>query len=98
MMVAIMGDTYSEIMENKQVSGIKTKIELISEVLTTKGKQAESGFQKEHLYLFVVEPLDEEGNAETDWEGVVGQVQKAISRSTASLMKEVGKAVADLQE
>ena len=44
MMVAIMGDTYSEIMENKQVSGIKTKIELISEVLTTKSNQAESGF------------------------------------------------------
>ena len=54
MLIAIMGDTFDKITENRAINATKSKLELLSDlsgVLKTEDKD-----QNEEIYLFKVEP------------------------------------------
>ena len=84
MLIAIMGDSFSRVMENKEVYATQTKLELLNDMATV--LQRSSKEQEDKVYLFLVRPDADDENAGAEWEGVVNK----MTRITASNIKQLG--------
>ena len=70
MLVAIMGDTFAQVTENKLLNSTKTKLKLLDDY-TENIKSDPTEKDKHERYLFVVQTeMDEEEQGES-WEGSV---------------------------
>ena len=85
MLIAIMGDTYERVIENRVVNATKTRLELLSDlVFTLDQKSAELD---PDCFMFIVQPDDDDGEEGDDWEGTVNK----ITRLTAKNINDLGK-------
>ena len=75
MLIAIMGDTYERVMENREVNATKTKLELMSDLMSTLKQTGEPGESKKH-FMFIVMPNDDQIDDEDDWEGSVNKITR----------------------
>ena len=78
MLIAIMGDTYERVMENREVNATRTKLELMSDLMSTLKQTGKPDESKKH-FLFIVMPDDDQVDDEDDWEGSVNKITKATS-------------------
>lgn len=67
MLIAIMGDTFERVTENKELNSIKTKLKIVSELMYN--IPLDEGDDKS--LLFVVTPDDDGENDVVTWEGTV---------------------------
>ena len=64
MLIAIMGDTFDKITENRDVNAIKSKLELMSELVALLGvKDLE---ENREIFMFIVQVLKEDGDEDED--------------------------------
>ena len=89
MLIAIMGDTFGKVTENKTVNLIKSKLELMDDLAATM-KQRDSQ-PEEKVFLHIIMPVDgDDENEEGDeWEGMVKKVTRESSRNYNALGKKV---------
>ena len=84
MLIAIMGDTFSQIMENRLVNATKSKLELMSDLSAVIGGKI-LGEDKKNFF-FIVQPEIETDEVNFDeWEGTIKSIQKIINKSTSKI-------------
>jgi len=74
MLIAIMGDTYEKVIENKELNATKTKLELVSE-LSNNIRDSE---EDNNDFLFVVTPLEKDDDGSGTWDGTVNQINRKV--------------------
>lgn len=108
MLIAIMGDTFGRVIENKANYGLQTKLSIMGDYTAVidskrslcsrffcccKSKQAEAG-QDKCNFLFVVKPKsDGDDDAQQAWEGGLGLIKKSIDHSMNNLNKNLSKSI-----
>ena len=81
MLIAIMGDTFARVSEIKEQSALKEKIEILSDFVYI--VERESYERKNHFeYIFDIRPKSENTGKNTDWEGTVTQIKKALAKTS----------------
>ena len=74
MLIAIMGDTYARVMDNKELYRVKTKLAITSELSSNFFRVSREADHK--VFLFVVTP-DDVGQEEADeWQGSISEMSK----------------------
>ena len=78
MLIAIMGDTFSHVMDNKEESSMKERISLLTDFrLLLRSLRLDSEFQ----YLFVLEK-DVDTGAGNQWQGELHEIKSQFEKST----------------
>ena len=89
MIIAIMGDTFSNAMEMREVNGIRMKLTILGEqapLLSQRDKK-----DQDKIFMFVARPVEEEGDDDDNWNG---QIQKI----TSITKKQIGKLIKDMKK
>ena len=72
MLIAIMGDSFERVIENRQINGIRTKLEILTDYSALAFSDAGSAsLNKEKMFMFIARPVDEEEEYD-EWQGVIG--------------------------
>ena len=81
MLIAVMGDTFDRVMENKDINSIKSKLELVADLVAILDNKDSEYNQK--IFFFMVEPVkDEEEDEEQDmWEGTIRTMTRVLKKS-----------------
>ena len=85
MLIAIMGDTYERVIENRVVNATKTKLDLMSDLAFTLDQK--SAELDQDCFMFIVQPDDDDGDEGDDWEGTVNK----MTCLTANNINDLGK-------
>ena len=96
MLIAIMGDTFERIMENKDVNATMTKLELMGDIVAT--LRQKSWVQDKNVFMFIVKPDADDANEGDDWEGSVNKMTRVTSQNIKALGIEITKKTDRLQE
>ena len=65
MLIAIMGDTFERVIENRDVNAIKSKLDLLSDLVAT---MAQRDYKEDkEQFLFVVQPDDADDDDGDEW-------------------------------
>lgn len=95
MLIAIMGDTYSRITENKDLWATKTKLGLLADYAANiRSDPTQDDLDKK--FMFVVEPENEEMAG--SWQGSVSQITTLIKKHTNSLQAKTVRKFDFLEE
>ena len=88
MLIAIMGDTFGRVIENKSNFGLQTKLSImgdytavIDEKNSLKTVCCKSKYplkQDKENYLFIVKPKSDGDDDNSAWEGGLGLIKKSI--------------------
>ena len=73
MLIAIMGDTFDKVFENKHVAILKLKVSVMSDFAFLINDKGDA-----NKFLFVVSPTVKEVDEEEDWEGKIKAIKKII--------------------
>ncbi len=67
MLIAIMGDTFDRMMENKDINSIKSKLELVADLVAILGPRDTD--EEKRVFFFVLEVVknEEEDDAADEW-------------------------------
>lgn len=93
MLIAIMGDTFSRVYENKEVNATKTKITLMSDLaaMVADDKVDENKKEEENVFLFVVSPDDDSAEGGDEWEGSLNKMTKIFDKRIGALEHTLSK-------
>ena len=80
MLIAIMGDTFAHVMENRELNRIKTKLKITSELASNFKDAFRGASRDERVFLFVVTPDETETDESGTWEGTVKEMSKLTER------------------
>jgi len=83
MLIAIMGDTFARIIENRDLNSTKTKLELLSDLAVNIYQsecQANEVGEETERFLFVVTPDEDEQNELGTWEGSISHMSKITEK------------------
>ena len=84
MLIAIMGDTFEHIMENKVVHTTKSKLQLMSDLIAV--IRDENLKEDQERFLFIVKPeVDEEEVNFDEWEGTIRSISKVVTKNASKL-------------
>ena len=90
MLIAIMGDTYARVTENKEQESLKERTAIYADFLWA--IKLDKTFNNKK-YLYITTPVeDEEAEAEADsenWEGSVSKIKKSINRNQKKLEQKM---------
>ena len=97
MLIAIMGDTFGRVIENRTVNAIKSKLELVGQLASTlKTRDTE---QEDMIFIHIIQPIDGMDDEEGDeWEGMVKRMTSVSTKNIKTLGKVLGKKVDELQK
>ena len=88
MLIAIMGDSFERVIENREVNGTKIKLNFMNDMAGTVGKK--SSAEETDVFLYVIKPEENE-HAEDEWVG-------GIKKITTTINEEVGKVKDELEK
>lgn len=97
MLIAIMGDTFERVIENREVNSIKTKLDLMSDLAGVLKSKNKSEVEKD-VFLYVVTPDDEDLDNSDDWEGVVNKISRDTEKHMSGLKTTLNKQIEKLIE
>ena len=101
MLIAIMGDTFARIIENKDLNSIKTKLELLgdlsADIHQSEALDSEAEFKTER-FLFVVTPDEDERDELSTWEGSISQMSKINEKRISLLQTALEKKLNNITE
>ena len=84
MLIAIMGDTFDKITENKELNAIKSKLQFMGDLVAI--MKSEDSFENESVYFFMVRPEEKEGEeGDDDWEGSVKSLTRMMNSNNQQL-------------
>lgn len=96
MLIAVMGDTYERIIENKEVNATMSKLTILDDLNAVLPQQGSIASDKE-VYLFLVKPneeLDDEGDS---WEGSLKRIIRVVERKSRAIEQRLDKKTDALQ-
>jgi len=96
MLIAVMGDTYERVIENKEVNATQTKLAIMDDL--TAILPQESSEQAQELYLFLAIPALEEDDEGESWEGSLKRMTRLVERNTQALTSRLDKKTNALQD
>lgn len=76
MLIAIMGDSFARVFENRDVTATKTKLNFMHDMAGTVGKRSSS--EEENVFMFIVKPEETEMLHDEEWEGNVNRITSTI--------------------
>ena len=96
MLIALMGDTFSKVMESQEMYALQTKLGIMNDytalILDTEPKQ------DSEPYMFVITPKDEGGDDNSgSWEGNLSVIKKAVDKGLANMQKQLDKRMNQVQ-
>ena len=101
MLIAIMGDTFGRVIENKSNFGLQTKLSIMGDytaVIDEKNslktvccKSKYPLIQDKENYLFIVKPKSDGDDDNSAWEGGLGLIKKSIEHQMQNLNKSLNK-------
>ena len=78
MLIAIMGNTFSHVLDNKQESSMKERISILADFrLLIRALKLESEFS----YLFVL-TRENNDNANNEWQGELNEIKPQFDKAT----------------
>ena len=84
MLIAIMGDTFERVVENRELNSIQMKLELLGDLSDNIRKidklLGRKDVDKNDRFLFVVTPDDDEQGELGSWEGSIMQMSKITEK------------------
>ena len=88
MLIAIMGDSFSKVIENSEVNSIKMKLEILSAMSVVLDQQEAE--EKRDVNFVLVRFTDGEGDdTGEDWEGTVRQLTRVVEKNSRMTQKRV---------
>ena len=106
MLIAIMGDTFGRVIENKANYGLQTKLSIMGDytaVIDQKNslwrccnsKKKNKSLNEDKLnYLFIVKPKsDGDDDAAQAWEGGLGLIKKSVDHTVSQLNKSLSRSI-----
>ena len=79
MLIAIMGDTFERIVENKAVFATKTKLELLGEnTFCLRQQNSKKMPIEKDIFLYAVSPVIDDANELEQWNGSVNRMHRLI--------------------
>ena len=97
MLIAIMGDTFERVIENRDVNATKTKLELMCDLVSTLQQTTKPGEEKKY-FMFIVQPDDGQVDDEDDWEGSVNKITRLTSENIVTECDKLQKQSAKLHD
>ena len=89
MLIAIMGDTFGRVMEAKETSGVKTKLEILADFSDQIKPKKSKDVAEREVFMFVVKPRADEDNGENSIEGGVQKMSKYMEKSLQALENKI---------
>ena len=95
MLIAIMGDTFDRVSENKEQSGLKERIKILADyvIVVSRESQAEGTV---HRFIFAISPTTVSTDESSSWEGTVTTLKKTINDSTSVIKQAMSKRISAL--
>lgn len=87
MLIAIMGDVFDELMEQRDVKAISTKLMILSEAAPVLSQK--SAEDEEEVYMIVIEPTEEDALEGEAWQGTINQLTKITKQEMLQLQKRL---------
>ena len=78
MLIAIMGDTYAKVTENKDINSTKMKLAILSELSVMLPQRDDE--EKQDTNMVVYKKIDEEDDDGDDWEGTIRKLTRIMER------------------
>jgi len=72
MLIAIMGDVFERVIENRDVNATKSKLKFMIEMAGTVGQR--SSREEEKVFMYVVKPVETEMIDNYEWEGSINTI------------------------
>ena len=94
MLIAIMGDTFERVTENKVVHARRTKLTLLAEYADVLGRESEDS----KFTLFVIKPQEEDLNELENWEGSLNSMRLYTAKIVEELKVDFTKKMEDIAE
>ena len=89
MLIAIMGDSFANFMEFRNVNGIRTKMQILGEQAPILAQTENRHYDK--TYMVVVTPSDIAEVEEDTWQGTVNQLSSVMSKEITGLERKINK-------
>ena len=96
MLIAIMGDSFDKVIENKEVNGIIMKLEILSD-LSSVLPQKDSK-QDDKTILIVAKSEDADEDEDNEWEGTLRRLTRVVEAQSSNITKSLGQKVDKLQD
>ena len=93
MHIAIRGDTFEGITESRELTSIKTKLNIVSEY----SHNIPVDDEDEKNFLFVVTPDDDGEDDGVTWEGTVRQLTRFTERRVSKMEASVNKQLQEIK-
>ena len=71
MLIAIMGDTFDQVIENKALAKLKLKVKILSDFIFLLPEDSEK-------FLYLATPRMKESEMSTSWEGKITEIRRAF--------------------
>jgi hypothetical protein len=97
MLIAIMGDTFGRVIENKNQYGLQTKLSIMGDYTAVINRNKVADKSRQDHYLFVVKPRSDGTGEDGAWEGGLGLIKKSVDRSLNNLESKLIKEISKLQ-
>ena len=95
MLIAIMGESFARVFENKDVSATRTKLNFMHDMAGTVGKQSKE--DEKDVFMYIVMPQETEMLSEEGWEGNVSRITTLVKAEIDSLKQELNWKIERLQ-
>ena len=95
MLIAIMGDSFEKVIQNRAVNGTMIKLKFLKDMAGTVGQR--SKYDDDKIFMFVAKPDDGE-DVSDDWEGSVNLITKLLNNGFDGLGKQIKAKTEKLQD
>ena len=91
MLIALMGDTFGRVIEQKEQFGLQTKLEIMGDYTAV---ILDKDVQDVNCYMFVVmQKVDGGDDSNAAWEGNLSLIKKTMEKGIQNLQKDLNKKV-----
>ena len=87
MLIAIMGDSFERVTENREVNSTKIKLNFMKDMAGTVGQRSSS--EEKDIFMFVARPEETEMLNEDEWDGSINKITAVIKGDIDTLGKEL---------
>ena len=87
MLIAIMGDSFERVIENRDVNATRIKLNFMNDMAGTVGQR--SSREEEEYFMYIVKPEDSDLLDFDEWEGTINKITHQIATDIDKLSKEL---------
>ena len=97
MLIAIMGDSFANFMEMKDINSTRTKLEILAEHASVISMKHDKVELSRH-YMFIAKPSDFDNSGNDSWQGSISKITRINTRLSHNLKKELSSKIDKLRD